>query len=200
MATWTHQEIIISANWLARWSEYWFRWARARADIIRPSAHQSKKVITCHRIWPSSTPTLLYKRCKLREKGPYGLFNSLWPSDTIQPHRFGSAFAQVMACCLTAPSHYLNQWWLIIKYVLWRQTESIFRSAHEINPWHVSGKYHISQGPMRPRHDDVIKWKHFPRNWPFVGEFTGPRWIPRTKASDAELLCFLWPVPELTIE
>ena len=24
------------------------------------------------------------------------------------------------------------------------------------------------------------------------GEFTGPRWIPRTKASDAELWCFLW--------
>ena len=24
------------------------------------------------------------------------------------------------------------------------------------------------------------------------GEFTGPRWIPLTKASDAELWCFLW--------
>ena len=24
------------------------------------------------------------------------------------------------------------------------------------------------------------------------GEFTGPRWIPRTKASDTELWCFLW--------
>ena len=24
------------------------------------------------------------------------------------------------------------------------------------------------------------------------GEFTGPRWTPRTKASDAELWCFLW--------
>ena len=24
------------------------------------------------------------------------------------------------------------------------------------------------------------------------GEFTGHRWIPRTKASDAELWCFLW--------
>ena len=24
------------------------------------------------------------------------------------------------------------------------------------------------------------------------GEFTGPRWIPYTKASDAELWCFLW--------
>ena len=27
---------------------------------------------------------------------------------------------------------------------------------------------------------------------PLCGEFTGPRWIPRTKASDAELWCFLW--------
>ena len=25
---------------------------------------------------------------------------------------------------------------------------------------------------------------------PLCGEFTGPRWIPRTKASDAELWCF----------
>ena len=28
------------------------------------------------------------------------------------------------------------------------------------------------------------------------GEFTGPRWIPRTKASDAGLWCFLWSAPE----
>ena len=34
---------------------------------------------------------------------------------------------------------------------------------------------------------DVIKWKHSPRYWPLCGEFTGHRWIPRTKASDAEL-------------
>ena len=36
-------------------------------------------------------------------------FNSLWLSDTIWWHRSGSTFAQVMACCLAAPSHYLNQ-------------------------------------------------------------------------------------------
>ena len=30
---------------------------------------------------------------------------------------------------------------------------------------------------------------------PLCGEITGPRWIPRTKASDAELWCFLWSVP-----
>ena len=28
------------------------------------------------------------------------------------------------------------------------------------------------------------------------GEFTGPRWIPHTKASDAELWCLLWSAPE----
>ena len=27
-------------------------------------------------------------------------------------------------------------------------------------------------------HDDVIKWKHFPRNWSFCGEFTGPGEFP----------------------
>ena len=31
---------------------------------------------------------------------------------------------------------------------------------------------------------------------PLCGEFTGHRWIPRTKASDAELWSFLWSAPE----
>ena len=30
---------------------------------------------------------------------------------------------------------------------------------------------------------------------PLCGEFTGHRWIPRTKASDVEPLCFLWSAP-----
>ena len=34
---------------------------------------------------------------------------SVWPSDAIWWHRSGSTLAQVMACCLMAPSHYLNQ-------------------------------------------------------------------------------------------
>ena len=45
-------------------------------------------------------------------------------------------------------------------------------------------------------HDDVTKWKHFPRNWPFVRGIHRSRWIPHTKASDAELWCFLWSAPE----
>ena len=35
---------------------------------------------------------------------------------------------------------------------------------------------------------------------PFCGEFTGHRWIPLTKASDAELWCFLWSGLEQTVE
>ena len=31
---------------------------------------------------------------------------------------------------------------------------------------------------------------------PLCAEFTGLRWIPRTKASDAELWCFLWSASE----
>ena len=36
------------------------------------------------------------------------LFYSLRPSDTIWRHRSGSTLAQVKACCLPAPNHYLN--------------------------------------------------------------------------------------------
>ena len=35
---------------------------------------------------------------------------------------------------------------------------------------------------------------------PLWGEFTGHRWIPRTKSNDAELWCFLWSTPEQTVE
>ena len=40
--------------------------------------------------------------------------SSLWPGDAVWRHRSGSTLAQVMAWCLMAPSHYLNQCWLII--------------------------------------------------------------------------------------
>ena len=47
----------------------------------------------------------------------YNLWGSLGLSDAIWRQRSGSPLAQVMACCQTAPSHYLNQCWLIISKV-----------------------------------------------------------------------------------
>ena len=62
--------------------------------------------------------------------------NSLWPSDTIWQHKSESTLVKVMACCLTAPSHYLNQCWLIISEVQWHPSESNFtRDASVISHW-----------------------------------------------------------------
>ena len=60
-----------------------------------------------------------------------------------------------MACCLTAPSHYLNQWWLIISEVLWHlwnyccisqgSMSYIFLSLPSIQcPWVVSQRLLVS--------------------------------------------------------
>ena len=62
--------------------------------------------------------------------------NSLWPSDTIWWLRSGSMLAQVMACCLTAPSHYLKQCWLIITKEQWHSSDGSFtRDAPATNHW-----------------------------------------------------------------
>ena len=60
-------------------------------------------------------------------------FNPLWPSDTIWRCRSGSTLALVMACCLTAPSHYQNQCWLIISHVLWHSSEGIIMGNLKIS-------------------------------------------------------------------
>ena len=60
--------------------------------------------------------------------------NSLGPSNAIRWQKTGSTLAQVMACCLTAPSHYLNQCWLIISEVQWHSYQGNFtRDASAIN-------------------------------------------------------------------
>ena len=51
---------------------------------------------------------LLNHSLKLCSYHGKGCFNSLWPNDGIWRQRSGSTLAQVMACCLTVPSHYLN--------------------------------------------------------------------------------------------
>ena len=54
--------------------------------------------------------------------------NSLWHSDTIWQHGSESTLVQVVTC-LMAPSHYLNQCWLIIQGVLWHSLESYLTSS-----------------------------------------------------------------------
>ena len=71
-------------------------------------------------------------------------------------HMAWSRLVQLMACCLTAPSHYLNPWWLIIKGVLWYSPESNFEiSTCKLNPYHVLGNYIFKITTMSPRHQHV---------------------------------------------
>ena len=59
-------------------------------------------------------------------------FNSLWPSDAKWRHSSGSTLVQGMACCMTAPSHYLNQYWLLIGKVQWHSSESHFEVRAQV--------------------------------------------------------------------
>ena len=66
------------------------------------------------------------------------IFNSLRPSDAIWWHRFRPTLLQIMACCLSAPSHYLNQFWLIISEILWHTLEDIcMGNKRDISHWDV---------------------------------------------------------------
>ena len=57
-------------------------------------------------------------------------------------HNSSSALYQAMACCLTAPSHYLNQCWFIISVVLWHSSKTNFLvSAKDSNSFNVCPKY-----------------------------------------------------------
>ena len=143
-----------------------------------------------------------------------------------------------MACCLTAPSHYLNQCWLIISKVLWHSSEGIImRRSEDTNQSNKIENCSFKMASRSPRgqwvnwgaaaccrhlyltsdrqrlgircsavfinfhscthkhdhniifqsnHDDVIKWKHFPRYWPYVLPVNSPHEGQRRGA----LICF----------
>ena len=83
-------------------------------------------------------------------------------------------------------------WWFgTPSWSLWRQCYV----------WHRCNMESSQGNPYEARiHDDVIKWKQFPRYWPFVRGIHRSRWIPLTKASDAELWYLFWSASEYTVE
>ena len=74
----------------------------------------------------------------------FAALNSFWPSDAIWRYRSRSTLARVMACFLTARSHYLNQRWLLTSEVLRHSPESKFTSnAEKFNQITWIGKLHF---------------------------------------------------------
>ena len=80
------------------------------------------------------------------------LYNSLWHIDAIWRPRSGSTLAQVMVCCLTAPSHYLNQCWIIISKILLHSSDGNFtRDTSVINDLNQHENYSYKMSLKSPR-------------------------------------------------
>ena len=60
---------------------------------------------------PSLSIAVLCGQLDLRKS----VIKTLWPADIIWQLQCGSTLTQVITCCLMAPSHCLNQCWLIIR-------------------------------------------------------------------------------------
>ena len=83
--------------------------------------------------------------------------NSLWPSDAIRRQGTESTLAQVLAGCLTAPSHYLNQCWLIISKVLYHTC--LVKSLFGLYVWSCGHDQHVDCGKKcNPCHNNWLFW------------------------------------------
>ena len=71
-----------------------------------------------------------------------------------------------------------NRWSSVVTFCLFWHNLAMYRP---VSNWTQT----------EPAYDDVIKWKHFPRCWPFVRGIHRSPVNSLTKASDAELWCFL---------
>ena len=76
-------------------------------------------------------------------------------------------WAEVFKCTAHSSITSLSRVMFLQKYLL--------RQLDHTHVWPVSPQINFKL------HDDVIKWKHFPRNWPFVRGIHRSRWIPRKK-------------------
>ena len=96
--------------------------------VRRRNARWIDTLVTVSPLWSDTVAILFIQR--------QHSFNSLWPSDVIRRYKSGSILVQVMACCLTAASHNLIQYWLIICKVLWHSTVgNLTGNAPDIYPW-----------------------------------------------------------------
>ena len=105
-------------------------------------------------------------------------------------------------CALTLDSRQVIVWlywkWkhngLIINSITWYESHVIVKWMElifwmtPINPqWQNSVGHCVDLLMMTSSNGNIFRVTGH-----LCGEFTGPRWIPRTKVSDAELWCFLW--------
>ena len=101
---------------------------------------------------------------------PLCQINSLGPSDAIWRQRSGSPLAQVMACCLMAPSHYLNQCWLFMNLMLWHPPENNFIGiSQNINSINEFENYNFEIITVSSRVSELTDCQCWMWNFPLSG-------------------------------
>ena len=103
-----------------------------------------------------------------------------------------SCFDRLVKWCPSCSVFYHCAWCISIVVCIVYSYTCYFQSVTNGHHGRFYFHFHVSH----VFHDDDIKWKHFRVTGHLCGEFTGHRWIPHTKASDAELWCFLWSASE----
>ena len=139
-------------------------------------------------IFPS-TGTRVQLRLKILQFRNITTLDFLWFNDNATHFECWMSFSVLSASLLSLPLH----------HDMMTHSASLALCAGISHKRVSSGELILlafNLGKLLVLHDDVIKWKHFPRYWPFVRGNHRSRWIPRTMASDADLWCFPWATPE----
>ena len=85
------------------------------------------------------------------------LIGAYWCDIDMMWHRSGSTLAQIMACCLMAPNHYLQQCRLLITKAQGHSSDGSFtRDAPAINNWNKFENY-LFKFPFKSPRDQWVK-------------------------------------------
>ena len=120
---WHHQQMKFTL-WVLVALIYWWLYSLSPRALPYNSLSQTFQPMTAQL---SLAKILATASCRSSKTGP---------SDPIWWYRSGSTLVQVMPCCLTAPSLYLNQCWLTMSEAHWQSLMVNFtRDTVAINYW-----------------------------------------------------------------
>ena len=110
------------SKWVAGWVNEWVCECNSQSNELVSQVSVSREPVISESVSQSVSSQSVSQSQSLRMFHE-NVYLELTPWDAIWRHGSGSTLVQVMACCLKAPSHYLNQYWLINSEVLWHSPE-----------------------------------------------------------------------------
>ena len=112
----------------------------------------------------------------------------------ITPWLYNSVFALSILATPVVVVHSYKQW-----TIKWGKSQSINKNSIQ-HYRHITANPPVTKEPQGSRMIPSTNGNIFCITGSLWGESIDDRWIPLTKAGDAELWCFLWCAPKQTIE